>query len=80
MWHEDKNYFQFEVGDIVIEDMMAVWWGEQALIGIVLSIKRHVYFLGSPDYEIYQDQLTIYWFKTKKVEYIPSDLVNLFSR
>tara|TARA_R100001163_G_C5053240_1_gene189835 strand:- start:1189 stop:1431 length:243 start_codon:yes stop_codon:yes gene_type:complete len=80
VWYEDKRYFQFEIGDIVSEDMMAIWWGEEPLVGIVLDIKRHVYFLGTPDYEIYQDQLTVYWFKTKKVEFIPSDLVNLFSR
>lgn len=80
MWLADKNYFQFEIGDIVIEDLLSVWWDEEPMVGIVLNIKRHVYFLGSPDYEVYQDQLTVYWFKTKRFEFLPSDFVNLFSR
>ena len=50
------------------------------MTGIVINIENHVYFLGDPDYEIYQDQLTIYWFKTGQVEYIPSDFINLVSR
>ena len=80
MYSEDKDYFQFEIGDIVVEDNMLVFWDDEPLIGIILDIKRHVYFLGSDDYEIYQDQLAIYWFKTKKLEYVPSDFVILFSR
>lgn len=80
MWHEDKDYFQFEIGDIVIEDWLSVWWDEEPMVGIVLNIKRHVYFLGSPDHEVCQDKLTVYWFKSKRFEFIPSDFVNLFSR
>ena len=70
----------FEVGDIVTEDTSFVFWDDEPLIGVILEVKRHVYFLGSDDYEIYQDQLVIYWFKTKKLEYVPSDFVILFSR
>ena len=80
MWQGEKDYFQFEIGDIVSEDNSFVFWDDEPLIGIILDIKRHVYFLGSDDYEIYQDQLAIYWFKTKKLEYVPSDFVILFSR
>ncbi len=80
MYTEDKDYFQFEIGDIVKEDTMLVFWDDEPLIGIVLDIKRHVYFLGQADFEIYQDQLTIFWFKIAKIEHVPSDLVNLFSR
>ncbi len=80
MWQGEKDYFQFEIGDIVSEDNSFVFWDDEPLIGIILDIKRHVYFLGSDDYEIYQDQLVIYWFKTKKLEYVPSDFVILFSR
>ena len=80
MWQGEKDYFQFEVGDIVAEDNSFVFWDDEPLIGVILEIKRHVYFLGSDDYEIYQDQLAIYWFKTKKLEYVPSDFVILFSR
>ena len=80
MWQGEKDYFQFEVGDIVTEDTSFVFWDDEPLIGVILEVKRHVYFLGSDDYEIYQDQLVIYWFKTKKVEYVPSDFVILFSR
>ncbi len=80
MWQGEKDYFQFEVGDIVTEDTSFVFWDDEPLIGVILEVKRHVYFLGSDDYEIYQDQLVIYWFKTKKLEYVPSDFVILFSR
>ncbi|MAJ44180.1 MAG: hypothetical protein CMF96_05470 [Candidatus Marinimicrobia bacterium] len=80
MWQGEKDYFQFEIGDIVSEDNSFVFWDDEPLIGLILDIKRHVYFLGSDDYEIYQDQLAIYWFKTKKLEYVPSDFVILFSR
>tara|TARA_R100001163_G_C5044572_1_gene182051 strand:+ start:240 stop:482 length:243 start_codon:yes stop_codon:yes gene_type:complete len=80
VWQGEKDYFQFEIGDIVSEDNSFVFWDDEPLIGIILDIKRHVYFLGSDDYEIYQDQLVIYWFKTKKLEYVPSDFVILFSR
>ena len=80
MWQGEKDYFQFEVGDIVTEETSFVFWDDEPLIGVVLEVKRHVYFLGSDDYEIYQDQLVIYWFKTKKLEYVPSDFVILFSR
>ena len=65
MWQGEKDYFQFEVGDIVTEDTSFVFWDDEPLIGVILEVKRHVYFLGSDDYEIYQDQLVIYWFKTK---------------
>ncbi len=80
MYSEDKDYFQFEIGDIVVEDNVLIFWDDEPLIGIILDIKRHVYFLGQADFEIYQDQLTIFWFKIGKTEYVPSDLVNLFSR
>tara|TARA_B100000131_G_scaffold302796_1_gene326269 strand:+ start:3308 stop:3550 length:243 start_codon:yes stop_codon:yes gene_type:complete len=80
VWQGEKDYFQFEVGDIVTEDTSFVFWDDEPLIGVILEVKRHVYFLGSDDYEIYQDQLVIYWFKTKKLEYVPSDFVILFSR
>lgn len=80
MWQGEKDYFQFEIGDIVSEDEVFVYWDDEALVGVILDIKRHVYFLGSADYEIYQDQLIVYWFKTKDVESIPSDFVVLFSR
>jgi len=80
VWQGEKDYFQFEIGDIVSEDNSFVFWDDEPLIGLILDIKRHVYFLGSDDYEIYQDQLAIYWFKTKKLEYVPSDFVILFSR
>jgi len=76
----DKGYFQFEIGDIVTEDNTFVFLNDEPLVGVIIDIKRHVYFLGSDEYQIYQDQLMIYWFKTKIVEYLPSDFVNLFSR
>ena len=80
MWNENKNYFQFEIGDIVQEDISIIYWEEEPMTGIVIDVQNHVYFLGDPDYEIYQDQLTIYWFKTGRIEYIPSDFINLVSR
>ena len=80
MYPDEKDYFEFQVGDIVIEDNALVFWDDVPLIGIVTAIKKHVYFLGQEDFEIYQDQLTIFWFKINRIEHVPSDLVNLFSR
>lgn len=80
MWEDDKYYTKFDIGDIVVEDISVVYNDEEPLVGLVLDVKRHVYFLGEGDYEIYQDQLAVWWFKTKRVEYLPSDFVNLFSR
>ena len=80
MWNEAKNYFQFQVGDIVSEDESIIYWDENPMTGIVIDIQNHVYFLGDPEYEIYQDQLTIYWFKFGRIEHIPSDFINLVSR
>ena len=80
MWEDDKYYTKFDVGDIVIEDISVVYNDEQPLVGLVLDVKRHVYFLGEGDYEIYQDQISVWWFKTKRLEHLPSDFVNLFSR
>tara|TARA_R110002074_G_scaffold300236_3_gene471729 strand:+ start:202 stop:444 length:243 start_codon:yes stop_codon:yes gene_type:complete len=80
VWNEAKNYFQFQVGDIVSEDESIIYWDENPMTGIVMDVQRHVYFLGDPEYEIYQDQLTIYWFKFGRIENIPSDFINLVSR
>lgn len=80
MYSEDKDYFEFKIGDIVVEDTTLVFWDDEPLIGIVTAIKRNVYFLGQEEFEIYQDQLTIFWFKISRIENVPSDLVNLFSR
>ena len=80
MWEDDKYYTKFDIGDIVMEDISIVYNDEEPLIGLILDVKRHVYFLGEDDYEIYQDQLCVYWFKTKRIEDLPSDFVNLFSR
>jgi hypothetical protein len=77
---KDKDYFKFKIGDIVVEDGAFIFWEDEPLLGIIIDVKRHVYFLGQPDFEIYQDQLTIHWFKIDKIEHVPSDLVNLFSR
>jgi len=79
--HEDDKYYtKFDVGDIVMEDISVVYDSEEPMMGLVLDVKRHVYFLGEDDYEIYQDQLVVWWFRTKRIEYLPSDFVNLFSR
>tara|TARA_R110001583_G_scaffold87817_6_gene228533 strand:+ start:222 stop:476 length:255 start_codon:yes stop_codon:yes gene_type:complete len=80
VWQEAKDYFQFQVGDIVSEDISIIYWDDDPMTGIVLDTQKHVYFLGDPDYEIYQDQLTIYWFKSGRIEHIPSDFINLVSR
>ncbi len=80
MHEDDKYYTRFDIGDIVMEDISIVYDSEEPMMGLVLDVKRHVYFLGEDDYEIYQDQLVVWWFKTKRIEYLPSDFVNLFSR
>ena len=80
MHEDDKYYTRFDIGDIVMEDISIVYDNEKPMMGLVLDVKRHVYFLGEDDYEIYQDQLVVWWFKTKRIEYLPSDFVNLFSR
>ncbi len=80
MYSEDKDYFEFKIGDIVVEDTSLVFWDDDPLIGIVMAVKRNIYFLGQEEFEIYQDQLTVFWFKISRVENVPSDLVNLFSR
>ena len=80
MHEDDKYYTKYDIGDIVMEDVSIVYNGEEPLVGLVLDVKRHVYFLGEDEYQIYQDQICVYWFKTKKIEYLPSDFVNLFSR
>ena len=80
MHEDDKYYTKFDVGDIVMEDISVVYDSEEPMMGLVLDVKRHVYFLGEDDYEIYQDQLVVWWFRTKRIEYLPSDFVNLFSR
>ena len=80
MWDDDKYYTKFDVGDIVIEDISIVYHDDEPMIGLVLNVKRHVYFLGEDNYEIYQDQICVYWFKTKQIENVPSDFINLFSR
>ena len=80
MHEDDKYYTRFDIGDIVMEDISIVYDSEEPMMGLVLDVKRHVYFLGEDDYEIYQDQLVVWWFKTKRIQYLPSDFVNLFSR
>ena len=80
MHEDDKYYTKFDIGDIVVEDISVVYNDEEPLMGLVLDVKRHVYFFGEGDYEIYQDQLVVWWFRTKRIEYLPSDFVNLFSR
>lgn len=77
---EDKDYFEFQIGDIVIEDMSLVFWDDEPLTGLVIDVKRQIYFLGQSEFEIRMDRLTVFWFSINRVENIPSDFVNLFSR
>lgn len=80
MFINDGSYFRFEIGDIVKEDELIVFWDEHPLIGIVIDIERRAYWLPYDKDEIYQDRLTVLWLRKPFVENIPSDLVILVSR
>ncbi len=80
MAYDDTPYFRFEIGDIVKEDELIVFWDKGPLIGLVINVEREVYWFAYSDDSIYQDRLTILWFKEPYVEQLPSDLVLLVSR
>ena len=80
MLSDVDQYFRFEIGDIVKEDELIIFWDDHPLIGIVIDIERQAYWFSYNTDEIYQDRLTILWLRRTFVEQIPSDLVLLVSR
>ena len=72
---------KYYVGDIVRETEIMAYHPDGPMTGVVIGIQRNFFQFGpgGPDDDLFQDKLTIFWFKLKFVEELPSDLVYLIS-
>ena len=74
----DVEYFQFEVGDIVRERYWITVEPGRPMYGIVINAVRNGYeeleWIDSGD-----DRLTVFWFRYRQTEALPSCFVELVS-
>ena len=74
----DVEYFQFEVGDIVRERHWITVSPGRPMYGVVVEVVRNGYkdleWIDSGD-----DRLTVFWFRYRQTETLPSCFVELVS-
>ena len=75
----DVEYVKYYVGDVVREKYWIAAEPEGVLYGIIVSVVRDGY-KNAEWIDYGEDQLTVFWFKWRQTETLPSCFVEIVSR